>query len=268
MESIINKGIDLQSSFDNWPIFVLSLASSADRRVAIEQQMGIIGLDFTFIDAVDGRFGLPHACESMVDRKKIIARRGYPMSDGEIACALSHREAYVQISEKCLEGAIILEDDVILTEHFEQFYRQAQFRKADFIQLCYYKAKVWRGRGMSGPQGIRLLKLSENTFTAAAYSISRRAASSLLKAATPITERADWPCNVTKLGARLTYPRIVNHPPRSSSQSLLSGGRAGLIPEDFDFSAGYAKGWRRIITPASWKSFVRNRLSCQINCPF
>lgn len=253
---------------DKWPILVISLNSSADRRAEVTLQMQNSGLPFAFIDAIDGRSGLPAECEHLVDRKMVLERRGYPMSDGELACAISHRKGYLKVVEENLDGAIILEDDVILTDRFAQFVREKVYRKADLIQLCYYRAKVWRGPGQRCAGDTRMSRLSETPFTAAAYSISRNSADALLKATTPITERADWPCEITELGARLIQPRIVDHPPRSAAQSLLSEGRSGLIPKGFDFTAGYVKGWRRLISVRSWKSFTRNKLSRRIECPF
>lgn len=244
-----------------WPIFVISLIDAEARRQAIAAGLAAMNLDFSFVTAIDGRKGLPAQYEKMIDRPQTLARRGYPMSDGEYACALSHQMVYRRIIDEGLPGAIILEDDVTLTDEFASFMKHRAYRRHHLIQLFHFHAKVWRHGTRQLFPDVQIRGLSENAFMAAGYSLSARGADYMVRNSSPISERADWPCDVTRIKAVITIPRLVMHPDPDSEQSSLSKGRANLVPEGFDYSWGHAKGWRRLITPASWRSFARNRLS-------
>ena len=252
----------------DWPILVISLGIATERRAVLTSQLAAMNLTCQFIDAVDGRKGLGPEWDSAIDRPGAVARYGYPMSDGEFACSLSHQLAYARVLGEGLSGAILLEDDAILTPDFAAFYRQGQYRQADFIQLFCFSARLWRGPGRRSVGQIRLHRLSENAFSAVGYSISARGAAFLRAAGSPVQGRADWPADLTRIGALLTVPSIVLHPPPVSAQSYLAGARDNLAPEGFDYSAGYVKGWRRLITPKSWASFLRKRLSREIEPGF
>lgn len=52
-----------------------------------------MGLDHSFMDAIDGRCGLPEDCERMVGRVRTLERDRTPMIDGESACVLSRQLA-------------------------------------------------------------------------------------------------------------------------------------------------------------------------------
>ncbi|MBA3911770.1 MAG: hypothetical protein C0524_18315 [Rhodobacter sp.] len=257
-------GGDMATNSVDWPIFVISLPVATERRAILGNKLAAAGLAFQFIDAVDGRNGLAPEWEARIDRPGAHERYGYPMSDGEFACSLSHQLAYVRVLEQGLPGAVILEDDAILTPAFAQFYRQGHYRKADFIQLFCFAARIWRGPGRRSVGVTRLHGLAENAFSTVAYSISARGAAYLHQAGQPVRSRSDWPAELSRIGGLLAVPSVVLHPPPTMAQSYLADSRAGLVPDGFDYSARYVKGWRRLITPASWASFVRKKLSREI----
>lgn len=239
-----------------WPIWVISLADAADRRRNVEAQFAALGLPFTFLDAVDGRSGLPASCEHQVDRPGTLARYGFPMSDGEYACALSHQLAYQKVLDERLPGAIILEDDVLLTTNFRRFYETRGYEAAPLIQFFYFHAAVWKMGRLETPTA-RLQRLAASAFMAVGYSITAKGAATMRTHGLPLRGKPDWPCDTARLlGHYITEPRLVLHPDPDASHSFLSGTRVGLLPEDFDFSADYAKGWRRLYSPASWKRLL------------
>ena len=218
-------------------------------------QFAALGLSFSFLDAVDGRKGLPEEFASDVDRAGTIARLGYPMSDSEYACALSHQLAYKKILDSKLSGAIILEDDVVLTENFRAFYETRSYRAAPLIQFFYLEAVVWAVLQRSTPAA-RLERLVHSAWVTVGYSISADAAARIRANSLPLRSHADWPCDTSRLvGHYITNPRIVLHPDPGDSQSTIVE-RNGLIPDDFDFSANYPKGWRRLLNHASWKRLL------------
>lgn len=238
-----------------WPIVVISLTDCLERRASIAAQFDALGVDFKFFNAVDGRKGLPPEHESNVDRAGTIARYGYPMSDGEYACALSHQQVYKWIIDEGLPGAIILEDDAILTHRFADFIRDEVYLAGDLVQLFYFQAHVWRV-GRKVERSFALSRLAGLTWMTAAYSISARGAAILRQHSLPLTGRADWPCDTYKLlDHYIVSPRPVLHPIPARQLSTIN--KQSLIPENFDFSAGYAKGWRRLYSVASWRRLAR-----------
>ena len=93
------------------PILVISLPDSTDRRKAITARLDALSLPFEFVDAVDGRNGIPDECKPMVDRQGAVSFMLHPLSDAEFGCALSHLAAYKRVVDDGIPHALILEDD-------------------------------------------------------------------------------------------------------------------------------------------------------------
>ncbi|MDF1729778.1 MAG: glycosyltransferase family 25 protein, partial [Sulfitobacter sp.] len=92
------------------PIYILSL-EGAQRFAALAEALEARGLAYEVIWGIDGRTRLPQEHEHRVDRTGAEARMGRPMTDGEFACALSHRKIYERIAAGDAPSAIVLEDD-------------------------------------------------------------------------------------------------------------------------------------------------------------
>ncbi len=150
------------SQSPDWPIFVVSLADAAERRSAITAQCAALGLEPIIVDATDGRKGLPADCEAAVDRQGARARAGRMVTDAELACALSHHRVYRRIVEEGLPGAIVLEDDAILTPLFAEFLKGKGYLAADFVQLDHQDARVWYRRRKAWSDRIELIPLAAN----------------------------------------------------------------------------------------------------------
>ena len=112
------SGIELQSEND-FSIFpavkVINLERSAERWTSISQSLESAGINnFSRINAVDARTlsqdQIDDAYDSDANRRYYFA----PLMPGEIACFLSHRKAWRAIIEENLDGACILEDDVLV----------------------------------------------------------------------------------------------------------------------------------------------------------
>ena len=116
-----------------WPIFVISLPDAAARRQAVTARLSDIGLEGTFIDAVDGRNGLPADLETRIDRVSAKAHFHRDLSDAEFACAMSHRRVYQHILDQGLEGAVVLEDDAVPQPGFKEFLRDEGYKTAELI---------------------------------------------------------------------------------------------------------------------------------------
>ena len=102
-----------------------------------------------------------------------------------------------------------------------------------------------------------------NAFLTVGYSVSRAAAEHLRRHGLPIRAPADWPCDVTRIPAADTMPRLVLHPDPAAmqAQSTLSSARGKNDVSNYDPNRHFAKGMRRFVTPASWRRFIVKRLS-------
>lgn len=117
-------------------IFVISLLDSP-RRAQISTQFKHYNIPFTFIDATDGRALSDTQKSHIYDNAQ--AHRAYrTLTDGEIGCADSHKRIYQKMMDDTIHEAIVLEDDVILTDNFIRFlhiYKTLVPKDADFLHL-------------------------------------------------------------------------------------------------------------------------------------
>lgn len=118
------------------PIFVISLRRSTERRALMVQQFARLNLPFSFFDAIDAQ-----QCEHPLQRhyraQHSLLRKGRPLSAGEVACYASH----YQLWQWCVEHQqpiLIIEDDVILEDHFPQAlaYISQHLHEYDYIRLA------------------------------------------------------------------------------------------------------------------------------------
>lgn len=203
-----------------WPIFIISLEDAIERRNAITQQLDHLGMSATIFNAVDGRKGLSPEHEALVDRKKALERVGRNLSGGEFACALSHQAIYRHIIDAELPGAIILEDDAILSKNFASFVNKRGYLLGSLIQMDHLDARVKPISKIVFSPGVRLFKLAENASLTTGYSISAEAAHYILRESSPISGLADWPCNLMPISPLATLPRIIDHPNDEENSSL------------------------------------------------
>lgn len=96
-----------------FPVWVLNLERSRDRREFMEKQLQGLNRQFEIIPAVDGNYldaeDLKHY--SVQEAIKTIQRE---MKPGEIGCALSHARMWERIVAENIEEVLILEDDVTI----------------------------------------------------------------------------------------------------------------------------------------------------------
>lgn len=116
-------------------IFVISLEKSTDRRTKFDN-MNSKYIQYTYHNAVDGsKLNIDH-----LYKNGILAKNTMNYSNGALGCALSH----LQLWEKCIqlkEPIIIMEDDAIVSEHFNKNINNLLHSLAppnwDIIQLNY-----------------------------------------------------------------------------------------------------------------------------------
>ena len=92
---------------------VINLPRAEARREAMRKQFEALGMEFEIFDATDWR-ELNEEDWALVDRKSRDREGRRPLSDGMIACHLSHRKALSSIANGEDELVAVFEDDVTL----------------------------------------------------------------------------------------------------------------------------------------------------------
>lgn len=107
----------------NLEVLVVSLKHATGRRNAIQSQLDRLKIPFRFIDAVNGRDLPEDTLTKIQSDQRSFQDYNRNLGPGEIGCTLSHQEIYRQIVARNLDGAIVLEDDVLLKPCFADFFR-------------------------------------------------------------------------------------------------------------------------------------------------
>lgn len=123
-------------------IFVLSLASSTERRELVTSAMREYELEFEFIDGIDGRINTSHPYIKRYNPQKFIYNYRRPAAPGELGCYASHMLGW----DKCVEldePIIIFEDDFILNPGAKEAFKTAAecIDEFGFIRLEVTKHK-------------------------------------------------------------------------------------------------------------------------------
>ncbi|MGR5076941.1 glycosyltransferase family 25 protein [Photobacterium swingsii] len=180
-------------------IFIISLARSKERRIHVKKQMAKLGLDFDFIDAVDGK--VLDTSTRKFDHQYCIEKYNHSLSNGEYACANSHIIAYEKIIKDGLPEAVILEDDFILDDKFAEILDAIQRKAPNKMELAY----LFHGKAKSWPMKRHLVdnfklakyispsKKSKRTIiSTVGYIITNTGAAKLLDIAYPIRMPSDY----------------------------------------------------------------------------
>ena len=98
------------------PVIVISLKGSAQRRAAMADRMGKLGVEFKFFDAIDGQSMTAEAVTRLAPRP-VIADFGKPLTAGEIGCIASYQEVLRGIAAGEDEFVCVSEDDAVFSPH-------------------------------------------------------------------------------------------------------------------------------------------------------
>ncbi|MBL7718062.1 MAG: glycosyltransferase family 25 protein [Flavipsychrobacter sp.] len=90
-------------------VYVINMERSVQRRKSMEQHLGQMGIPFEIIRAIDGNT-LPDGFMQQPLGRQI------ELSKSELGCMLSHLKAYKALAESDHEFALVLEDDILITE--------------------------------------------------------------------------------------------------------------------------------------------------------
>lgn len=167
-------------------VYMINLKRRPERRIKMEATLKELGLDFTYLEAVDGKT----LTDEILIQKGITLLPEYtdpyhkrPMTMGEIGCFLSHYTIWQMMVEKGQEEVLVLEDDIrfepFFTQRSELFMEDA--RRIGGWDLIYYGRKRLQENEAFLEQSENFVKVSY-TYWTLGYVISLQGAKKLLAA--------------------------------------------------------------------------------------
>ena len=103
------------------PTFIINLPESTGRRARILATTASMPfLDVAIVEAVNGKNIPEERKKELIHPRYIQMVRTGGMSSGELGCALSHRKCHERVLNEGLKCALILEDDVLIGDGFEE----------------------------------------------------------------------------------------------------------------------------------------------------
>ena len=108
----------------NLTTFVISLIHAKDRQDLMRQHLSEHGLDFEFIEAIDGmQFDVPnHPAHHTLLRRLFFGR---DLKGAELGCLLSHKKCYEKIIKENIPLSLIFEDDIALQDSFSSLLSES-----------------------------------------------------------------------------------------------------------------------------------------------
>lgn len=94
-------------------VFLINLKRRFDRLIESMKELEKHGIKLEVIEAIDGNDLYLH---------EIISSDGSRCSNGDIACALSHKKVCEIAKERKLHNYLCLEDDIVLSENFNEYF--------------------------------------------------------------------------------------------------------------------------------------------------
>ena len=151
----------------------------------MRRQLAALGLDFAFVEGVDGR-GFDVAAHPAYDAPRRRRAFGRDMTGGELGCLLSHRSVYEAMVAEDLDPVLVLEDDAVLGADFPAVLASILRlpRPFDLVRFIGHpKIERQRQRRLCDlDRGHRLVRLEGTPGGAYAYLIRRSGAEKLLPA--------------------------------------------------------------------------------------
>ncbi len=119
-------------------VFLINLDTSEDRLALCKKEFEKLNVEFERVSAVYGKDLSEQDIERCYDEVGNTRKYKKPLSSGEVGCYLSHIKCWQKIVDEELDYALILEDDFILDEAFNEFKSiMPKLVNWDFIRLAF-----------------------------------------------------------------------------------------------------------------------------------
>jgi glycosyl transferase family 25 len=227
-------------------IFVISLPDAEARRERAAKQLGELGLDFEFFDAMRGEQVIAEGYFEHCDEEEWLLNTGHPMSLGEVGCFASHRSMW----QKCVglgEPLMIMEDDFQLLPGFVGAVEQVaeNIDNFGFIRLqSETRARKQRVAGFGDYTLWRYTKMPHSTMC---YSLASAVAQNLIEQTRAIYE----PVDVFIKKFWVHGQPIYGLTPYTVTESTLS--QQTYIQHREKVPKGLARSTRRFLRKCGWE---------------
>lgn len=187
-----------------------------------------INLDIQWVEAIDGSNLNESYIKDNFDIKKYNQLNFWVITPEEVACALSHRKCYENLVNSANSYALVLEDDVLITdmtilkESIVQEYLNSNKPIIFLLSNIFYISKV-----EAKVNKIKICKVFDSQL-AHAYLINKAAAKKILEKK-PFYKADDWG-KIRKLGINIYgfKPHIVDNNTIQNFKSSINIGRQGV----------------------------------------
>ncbi len=163
----------------------------------MKQQLDALGMPFEWVDAVDGR-ALTQRQIAETCHLNAVAKSPQWLNRGAIGCALSHLSVYQKMIDDNIPFALVLEDDVHISESLphllpmlvEQLTQQEilLLYASSFQKIIFPAAQV---TSVHQTYSLAVPKQLETITSAGAYLLSRKVAQNMANSILPIRATAD-----------------------------------------------------------------------------
>ena len=189
--------------------FCINACRAKDRRGPLVKQLDDKRLSYELFLGIDGRSGIPAEYENLIDRQSAQETLGRPMSDPEFSCALSHNKIYHKIIEREISCAIILEDDITISDQSVPFFDNISYRSCDMLLLGHSKGRFSRRKVANVGDGLHAHKILLASYGTTGYMVTSFVARWFTKVSHKISYVVDWPFDITAIDSRAVVPRLV-----------------------------------------------------------
>ena len=128
-------------STNSYPIYVISLKRTPERRLYMQRQLDALNLDYQCVDAIDS-----HDLKSPEYQAEVFDSLGIDgyitkfnehinRKIGKASCIFSHMKAHRLMMKHNYSAACVLEDDVRISPDFAGILRLAQKKSWDLLML-------------------------------------------------------------------------------------------------------------------------------------
>ncbi|KAG5851277.1 hypothetical protein ANANG_G00091370 [Anguilla anguilla] len=170
-------------------IFLINLKRRLDRRSRMLSTLGMLGIQATLTDAVDGKA----LNTSQLQALGIEMLPGYKdpysgrvLTRGEIGCFLSHHYTWTQVVERGLEKVLVLEDDVRFEPRFKKrlmaIVENAQLANLDWDLIYVGRKRMQVHQPERSVEGVNNLVEADYSYWTLGYALSLQGARKLLQA--------------------------------------------------------------------------------------
>ena len=148
------------------PVFYINLDSRQDRRAFMEEQFGRLSMAAERFPAVTMDEVPPELVARHADPRHL-----WPVSNGDLACGLSHQAIWRMMVERGLQAALVLEDDAILSDRVRDFLDDDILArtKCDVLKLETRRKHVLLGGKLGSVGSSALHELQSSHMGGAAY---------------------------------------------------------------------------------------------------